>query len=44
MTYEELIFELKRLVDLAYAIDYNIANDLNSVLVQYDEPKGDCCG
>lgn len=44
MTYAELIFELKRLTDLAYTVDYNLGNDLNTVLVQYQEPEGDCCG
>ena len=44
MTYEELIFELKRLIDLAYPVDQGLAYDLQDVLVQYEEPKGDCCG
>jgi hypothetical protein len=44
MTYAELIFELKRLADLAHTVDDDIANDLHDLLAVYDTPKGDCCG
>ena len=44
MTYAELIFELKRLIDLAWTDNSDLARDLQDVLNQYEEPKGDCCG
>lgn len=44
MTYAELIFELKRLTELARTVDDDLAEDLYDVVVQYEPPKGDCCG
>ena len=44
MTYAELIFELKRLAELAKTVDDDIAEDLNDLLAVYNPPKGDCCG
>lgn len=44
MTYAELIFELKRLADLAEEYNFDLANDLADIINQHEEPKGDCCG
>ena len=46
MDYSELIYELKRLSDLAEEFDYELANDLKDVINQYDTTKkGECsCG
>jgi hypothetical protein len=45
MTYAQILFELKRLIDLAYEANEDLlGQDLQDVLNQYDEPTGDCCG
>jgi hypothetical protein len=46
MDYAELIYELKRLATFAESLDYELANDLNNVINQYDTTiKGECsCG
>jgi hypothetical protein len=46
MEYAELIYELKRLASFAESFDYELSNDLNDVINQYDTTtKGECsCG
>lgn len=44
MSYEELIYELKRLASLAEEYNFDLANDLINIINQHEEPKGDCCG
>ena len=42
--FAELIFELKRLEDLAWQVDADIATDLQQLIYEHQEAKGDCCG
>jgi len=44
MTYDELIFELKRLKDLAWDVNWNIALDLEQLINEHAPAGGDCCG
>ena len=44
MTYAELIFELKRLADLASDYNFEFAEELYAVINSHEEPVGDCCG
>ena len=44
MTYAELIFELKRLAELAGDVSWDIQQDLVNLINEHDIPKGDCCG
>lgn len=44
MTYDEIIYELKRLAELALAIDTDLAEELTVLVSQYEPAKGECCG
>jgi hypothetical protein len=44
MTYDELIYELKRLASLTEDHNLELADELFKLLSEHDEPKGDCCG
>ena len=44
MDYAEIIYELRRLIDLLEGQDTELANDLQDVVNQYAAPAGDCCG
>lgn len=44
MTYEELIYELKRLSDLASEYNFEFAEELYKIINEHDTTKGDCCG
>lgn len=44
MDYGEIIYELRRLIDLLEDQDSELAKDLQDVVNQYSTPAGDCCG
>jgi hypothetical protein len=44
MTHDELLYELKRLTELALNIDEELAQELAMLISQYEPSKGDCCG
>lgn len=44
MDYAEIIYELRRLIDLLETEDQELAIDLEQVVNQYVAPRGDCCG
>lgn len=44
MTFEELLFELKRLQSLAEEVSWDLATDLEEVINNHSPAKGDCCG
>lgn len=44
MTYEESIYELKRLADIVSEYNFELAEELYQVINSHDVPKGDCCG
>lgn len=44
MSYEEIIFELKRLKDLAEDVSWDLAKDIEEVINMHKLPEGDCCG
>lgn len=44
MEFEQVIFELKRLADIASEHNFELAEELYNVINQYEQPKGECCG
>ena len=44
MDYDELIFELKRLFDLASEYNFEMAEELYAVVNAHAPTQGDCCG
>lgn len=44
MTYAEIIFELKRLKDLAEEVNWDLAEDIEDIINVHALPEGDCCG
>jgi hypothetical protein len=44
MTYDELIYELKRLKEIAWEVDLEIASELEQIINEHAPSVGDCCG
>lgn len=44
MKYEEVIYELKRLTDLASEYNFELAEELYAVINSHEPAHGDCCG
>jgi hypothetical protein len=44
MDYAEIVYELRRLIDLIEEQDFELAKDLADVMVQHVGARGDCCG
>ena len=44
MEFDLAIFELKRCIEVIEKYDFEFANELQAVLNEHSETKGDCCG
>jgi hypothetical protein len=44
MTHDEIIYELKRLLDLLEETEYELADEIRMLISTYEKPRGECCG